>query len=218
MNWEVPRNIPYTLKRDDDGMAVWALQRCLNSFTDLGFKTAEDGDFGPRTEANVKAYQGMVKLEADGVVGPQTQMRLAQSCVIRVDSTKALPKNLLLAVVRGESGGLIAAVNWSVPGGVDCGFTQRRIPVPYTEAQAKDAFDSRQQIERLRTELTDRFRAFSREDTVRSRSDAAEYAWRLAVGQDQLGVGAVLLDGVEGAQVARDDDQGHIRSSAWLMT
>lgn len=201
MDYTIPASTTTTFKLGSKGMGVWAIQRCLNSFIDLGFKTAEDGVFAERTEINVKAYQGMVKLKTDGIVGPATQMRLAQSCIVRVDPEKTVPKNLLGALIRGESGGYIAAVNHSVPGGTDCGFVQRRVYNGATHATILEAFDPMYQIKKLKEDFNDLFKQFSRFAAVRSRPDAAEYAWRLAVlshnwpaGAQQLAEGSALSD------------------------
>ena len=63
------------LKRGSAGEAVRSLQKGLLKFGGVGSSTdpgATDGDFGPRTEAAVKAYQAQHALAKDGVVGPRT--------------------------------------------------------------------------------------------------------------------------------------------------
>jgi len=63
------------LRRGGAGKAVSGLQKGLRKFAGAGSPTdpgAADGDFGPRTEAAVKAYQAQQSLPADGVVGPRT--------------------------------------------------------------------------------------------------------------------------------------------------
>ncbi len=58
------------LRRGVLGPAVEALQQRLK---DLGFDPGpSDGDFGPRTEAAVRAFQANAQIDVDGVVGPQT--------------------------------------------------------------------------------------------------------------------------------------------------
>ena len=57
------------IKRGSKGAAVLQLQKLLNS---KGYKLSEDSDFGPATEAAVRAYQGANHLEVDGEVGPLT--------------------------------------------------------------------------------------------------------------------------------------------------
>ena len=68
-------SFPPTLARGSKGSVVSALQNALkrfdvpNSPTDPG---PIDGDFGPRTEAAVRAYQSHQSITVDGVVGHQT--------------------------------------------------------------------------------------------------------------------------------------------------
>jgi peptidoglycan hydrolase-like protein with peptidoglycan-binding domain len=61
------------LREGSHGESVTALQQRL---VDLGYDLRVDGDFGPRTEAAVKAYQSATGLDDDGVVGPRTWMML----------------------------------------------------------------------------------------------------------------------------------------------
>jgi peptidoglycan hydrolase-like protein with peptidoglycan-binding domain len=64
-----------TLKRGSTGSAVTSLQKGLLKFGGPGSPTdvgPADGDFGPRTESAVKAYQVQHALANDGVVGPRT--------------------------------------------------------------------------------------------------------------------------------------------------
>jgi hypothetical protein len=68
-------SFPPTLARGSKGSVVSALQTALKSFdvpnspTDPG---PIDGDFGPRTESAVRAYQSHQSITVDGVVGQQT--------------------------------------------------------------------------------------------------------------------------------------------------
>ncbi len=57
-----------TLSLGSKGEEVTDLQQMLNKF---GILTV-DGDFGPATEAAVKAFQTAKRLAADGIVGPNT--------------------------------------------------------------------------------------------------------------------------------------------------
>ena len=57
------------IKKGSKGSAVLQLQKMLNA---KGYKLTEDGDFGNKTEAAVKAYQKANGLEVDGEVGPIT--------------------------------------------------------------------------------------------------------------------------------------------------
>jgi N-acetyl-anhydromuramyl-L-alanine amidase AmpD len=57
-------------KRGSKGKVVESLQERLVALGYLGGRV--DGDFGPMTEAAVKAFQGAKGLNADGIVGPAT--------------------------------------------------------------------------------------------------------------------------------------------------
>lgn len=63
------------LKRGASGDAVTGLQNGLRKFGGVGSETdpgAVDGEFGPKTEAAVKAYQTQLGLTVDGLVGDHT--------------------------------------------------------------------------------------------------------------------------------------------------
>lgn len=80
-----PRTV---LRRGDQGDDVAALQRGLAS---LGYDVgAVDGDFGPRTEAAVKALQQAAQIAVDGIAGPQTHAALVAG-VRAPTSTPAAP-------------------------------------------------------------------------------------------------------------------------------
>ncbi|HAX77131.1 MAG TPA: peptidoglycan-binding protein [Cyanobacteria bacterium UBA11372] len=63
------------LQKGSAGDAVRILQRLL---TFQGFPTTVDGEFGPKTEAQVKAFQKARKLKEDGIVGPKTWRELSE--------------------------------------------------------------------------------------------------------------------------------------------
>jgi murein L,D-transpeptidase YcbB/YkuD len=57
------------VKKGSKDDAVKKLQQILNA---KGYKLTEDSDFGPATEAAVRAFQKANHLETDGEVGPLT--------------------------------------------------------------------------------------------------------------------------------------------------
>jgi len=61
------------VRRGDKAHPVPSLQYHLRA---RGHTVAVDGDFGPRTEEAVRAYQKEKKLVVDGIVGPQTWQAL----------------------------------------------------------------------------------------------------------------------------------------------
>jgi len=64
---------PMFLRRGSTGGAVRELQAYLNAW---GGSLVVDGDFGPRTEAGVAAFQDAHRIKVDGIVGPQTRGEL----------------------------------------------------------------------------------------------------------------------------------------------
>lgn len=173
-----PTTTKYSFKQGDTHVGVWAIQRFLNG---IGYANYEaTGFFGELTDDSVKRYQSAVGIEADGIVGPQTQARMVRSCVTRAPHGSDLPRGLTEGVIDGESGGLLAAVNTSVPGGVDCGLTQRRVYEPYDPDKVAEAFDPAFNVSFSVGELYGRYKTFRIMPAVTKRSDATEYAWRLA--------------------------------------
>ena len=61
------------LKKGSKGPQVVYLQQCLNF---LGAKLVEDGDFGKKTDAALKAFQTKYKLVVDGEYGPKSKAML----------------------------------------------------------------------------------------------------------------------------------------------
>lgn len=73
------RLTPATIRKGSNGSAVKLLQEILKSFAVPAFDPGPiDGDFGVKTEAAVKAFQGFSTdfdgnpLAVDGIVGPKT--------------------------------------------------------------------------------------------------------------------------------------------------
>jgi len=71
----IPPAMP-TLRLGDDNDNVKLLQQKL---TKVGFNLLADGQFGPRTEAAVKAFQQKSNLPSDGIVESQTWKALSTS-------------------------------------------------------------------------------------------------------------------------------------------
>ena len=65
-------SFPPTLARGSKGSIVSALQNALKRFDATTDPGPIDGDFGPRTEAAVRAYQSYQNITVDGIVGHQT--------------------------------------------------------------------------------------------------------------------------------------------------
>jgi peptidoglycan hydrolase-like protein with peptidoglycan-binding domain len=80
-----------TLRRGEHHEQVTTLQFLLRH---RGHAIAADGDFGPKTEAAVRAFQASVHITVDGIVGKQTW-----------------PK-LVVTVRRGSTGDAVRAVQF----------------------------------------------------------------------------------------------------------
>lgn len=180
---EIPRSIQYSFKEGDTHIGVWAIQRGFNALYDT--MLIEDGVFGGATLKEVYEWQEKVGLTVDGVFGPTSQKRFVRSNEARVRAEILLPDKLVTSMIEGESGNYIAAVNWSVAGGVDCGYTQRRVyeqsDGTYRQVDIERAFDSLYQFKLLGRTLRSRKDYYITRPGVVNRSDKHQYAWRLAV-------------------------------------
>jgi peptidoglycan hydrolase-like protein with peptidoglycan-binding domain len=169
------RRFRYTLREGIRGHDVAALQLNLN---DAGLRLAIDGDFGPLTFTAVKLYQDRRgTLHDDGIAGPVTQRHLALELMRPAQRDHRIPNGLLRGIVEGESGFFVGAVNWSVPGGVDCGWTQRRLAPDAPDEELRAAFSGRHSFGRVAAELRER------KDTYYGRKAVQTHqrAWELAV-------------------------------------
>ncbi|MHB0955538.1 MAG: NlpC/P60 family protein [Pirellulaceae bacterium] len=68
--------MPTVLRNGNRSPDVAQLQRLLNQKVVPSPNLTADGDFGPRTERAVRAFQTQHGLSADGIVGPQTWAKL----------------------------------------------------------------------------------------------------------------------------------------------
>ncbi|MCC2658479.1 MAG: putative peptidoglycan-binding protein [Panacagrimonas sp.] len=71
--------MPALVKLFSKGTDVVLCQSALNGFPTKLATLAEDGIFGPKTQARVKEFQLNLKLVADGIVGPMTWGKLLTS-------------------------------------------------------------------------------------------------------------------------------------------
>lgn len=99
-DYELPHNLQYivtmkplALRNGMKGSNVLQLQKDLNK---LGFVTTEDGQFGPKTEIQVKSFQNKTGLNPDGIAGTKTLRKLKELIT---------PKTLLDAIIEVESEG-----------------------------------------------------------------------------------------------------------------
>lgn len=127
------------LKEGSSGWPTFAVQGALGT---AGYSASQDGVFGPKTTTAVKGFQRDHQLAVDGKVGPATQHQLATVICAAVQKSKpAFPKGLAMGLAQGEGGMNLAAVNWTVDGGVDCGLWQWRVEgPPYSLDGLREAF------------------------------------------------------------------------------
>lgn len=169
----IPPSTLYTVDRGARGVVVWALQRSLNM---LGWTLLQDGVYGPDTERKVQQYQSSNGLTVDGRFGPASSRQMASSLEELIKTS--VPVGLVRGVVQTESGGLMGAVNTSSPGGIDCGYVQRRVyQADYANVEVvRRAFDGLYQMGLLARSLRGRHDAFFGRAGARTH----ERAWRLA--------------------------------------
>lgn len=125
----------------ETGWRPYALQRALTS---LGFYAIADGDFGPDTALAVRAYQKTNGLVVDIIVGAKTQGRMLAQLGTRTHARlPGVPDGLMRGFAAGEGANVLAATNWTIAGGVDCGSMQFRIfGPPYDMALLRRRFDA----------------------------------------------------------------------------
>ena len=108
------------LRRGSTGPNVVVLQVALNrisqNYPAIPKIPANDGVFGSRTEAAVKAFQQIFGLNADGIVGPATWNQVVR-LYTAVNS---------LAELRSQ-GQQFYAINWSPPNGLQVGDTGEKV-------------------------------------------------------------------------------------------
>lgn len=128
------------IKQGETGWRVYGLQIALLS---LSRSVTLDCDFGPKTKAAVQDFQEHENLEADGIAGPVTQRRILTKLGARTHAQLPdVPDGLMRGFAEGEGASVLAATNWTVAGGVDCGCMQYRVfGPPYDRRKLEIAFD-----------------------------------------------------------------------------
>ncbi len=108
------------LRRGSTGPNVVVLQVSLNriaqSYPAIPKISAVDGNFGPQTEASVRAFQEVFGLTPDGIVGPATWYAIVRlyTAVTRLSELRS----------QGQQ---FYAINWSPPGGLAPGDTGEKV-------------------------------------------------------------------------------------------
>jgi hypothetical protein len=174
----IPSETVYSSENGDAGVVVYAIQKALNA-TALKpeNKIVVDSAYGDSTEEAVRRFQVKKGIDDDGKFGPETSATMAAALEPKVRSS-VIPPGLLRGLIEGESGNLIGAVNWSVAGGVDCSYCQRRVyDEHYNDLEVvRRAFDPLYQMSLFANRLRDRHDAYYGWTHVKTH----EWAWRLA--------------------------------------
>jgi len=128
-------NFARTLKRGMVGQDVKTLQTWL---TEVGFRVAATGKFGPITERMVRRFQAAHKLQASGIVGAKTASALRQAGTSAAIKAAAAGSGGASPVGGGSSGGtsgsssawvfplqpisrVLSPSDWTLDQGVDIG-------------------------------------------------------------------------------------------------
>lgn len=203
------RKYHYVLKKGLQGHDVWALQINLHA---AGFAVSMDGVFGMQTKTAVQRFQDDRKLSDDGVAGILTQRSLALKLIEPVQDHEKTPHGLIRGIVEGESGWVVGATNWSVAGGVDCGWAQRRVyEQDYDETHFERAFNGKVQFGILAQNL----RGKKKEYFGRKGATTHKRAWELAVLYHNWPAAAGRLS--QGLSIYFDASKDH-RYAQWVAS
>lgn len=191
----IPRETIYAFKKGGPPtLGTFALQVAFNAVYSTELPLAIDGVFGNRTEGTVRKFQRGLGLLADGIAGPVTQRALAVKMRELSDPEERVPRGIIDGLVEGESGGYIDAKNWSVSGGVDLSYVQRRVAYPVqSETAVERAYNPPYQFGLVVDNIVDDQARYLSYPYVQKRSDHWEYAWRLAVLEHNWPYGAQQL-------------------------
>ena len=165
------------LTRGDQGWPVYGLQTGLDY---VGFDLTFDGVFGSDTYNAVQKFQRGNYLTDDGVAGVLTQARLISLLDTRTHNRHdKLPVGLLRGIAETESGNNLSAVNWKIPGGVDCGVVQVRcFGKPYDMSELRSAYNPAVSLERAA--VTFQGRVISFRSLPYAKKHSLEFAQRCA--------------------------------------
>lgn len=195
--------------------ASWAaLVKSFDSKTANGWQTfavqcvvgtTRDGAFGPLTVAALKKWQAAHGLTADAICGPATQGKMLQVVSAAVDTHySVIPDGLLLGFARVEGVNLLAATNWQVSGGVDCGPVQERVyGPPYALDKLEEAFNPQTAFTYAARSFTSRVSSYKKSNptglSTRRIIEAAVLAHNWPAGAAQIMKYGHVLNGSEPA-------------------
>lgn len=170
------------IKLGDRGWRAFAVQTVV--------AVTPDGVWGPLTDKAVRAWQHTHGLVEDGIMGPTSQKRVLHDAGHRCDKNHGLPNGVGAGLAQTEGAGMLAATNWSVAGGVDCGAVQKRVlGPPFDMAELKLSFSPTKAVDwgcarlsRAWNDTATRNRHFTDDESLRVA--ALQHNW--PAGADQI--------------------------------
>lgn len=195
---EVAHTYRFALKEGMRGHEVWALQLNLNAASpnaETPTILVEDGAFGPKTRQAVVALQRLESQKVDGIAGLQTQRALAATFIPTAEEMSRLPKGLMYSLIEGESGWAVGAVNFTVAGGFDAGWLQRRVlDEQRTDENVTNAFSGPISIQHAAAGLRDWKGKYNKLPGAKSDQKAWEYSvlrWNWPAAADKFAAGTI---------------------------
>lgn len=195
---EVSRSFRVALKEGMKGHEVWALQLNLNAASPNAItptKLEQDGIYGAKTRQAVVALQGLENQKVDGIAGLQTQRALAMTFIPTAEEMSRLPKGLIHSLIEGESGWAVGAVNFTVAGGFDAGWLQRRVlDEQRTDVNVTEAFSGPVAIQHAAAELRNWKGIYNKRPGARTNEKAWEYSvlrWNWPAAADKFADGSI---------------------------
>lgn len=194
-----------SINEGEKGWRGYALQQTLNGLRSRSWpQLVPDGIVGAQTITALRAFQSAFGLTADGKAGPMTQAKLLEILGAQVSvRLPELPGGLMRGFAESEGANVLAATNWSVPGGVDCGSMQiRAFGPPYSQARMLSAFDALAAMNETAGTLLARAAVFQKDAAWLSKQpNRVELGLRLAVlahnwpsGADQIARTGTLVN------------------------
>jgi hypothetical protein len=193
------------IKIGEAGWRAYALQKGVNSVRygeiDDGHgspweRVETDGDFGPGTLTAVKACQAFLGITSDGIAGAATQKRILDYLGDRThELVGTIPAGLMRGFAESEGANMLAATNWAIAGGVDCGPVQiRAYGPPYSSAVLLNVFDPMESLmEAANTFAANAADFYTAAWVARQGSRRRELAMRAAVMAHNWPAGALAI-------------------------
>lgn len=177
------------IRKGDTGWRGFALQASLNDLRPDGAGSPWpvldlDGEVGTLTTSALRSFQLEHNLESDGIAGGKTQEKILTLHGSDVHAELPdIPDGLMRGLAEGEGANVLAATNWSVAGGVDCGPMQLRcLGAPFGLSDLMRAFRASKAMPFAARIIAARSRDFVDDGWVQRQGERRqEWAMRIAV-------------------------------------